>query len=304
MALLHKRQIDQNFIARKLSAEIVQMDTLTQSLGSLNVHSRSSAQALQPRESVQRLLVTNLSPKSHSSRLFAPAHLTISKPGIGTATRNSYSLDALASRIPHANAKSPVRRAVVVTRDSAAGGYAAALLQFAQANNMLEVINGDMERLSHLLKNQELYDFLINPITENGKKKSILKSIADDAKFQNYTLNFLNLLISKQKIGIVKNILKEFESLYNELTDTQVAFVSSALKLEKHQLAQIAKKIQSLTGAKNVKLKSIIDSSLIAGFVIRFGKDASRIIDMSVRSRLERLSTPINSTENVVAFEI
>jgi len=63
VALLHKRQIDQNFIARKLSAKIVQMDTLTQSLASLNVHSRSSAQALQCQELVQRLPVTNLSQK-------------------------------------------------------------------------------------------------------------------------------------------------------------------------------------------------------------------------------------------------
>lgn len=280
------------------------MDTLTQSLATLNVHSRPPAQVLQSREPVQLLSAAILSPRSHSSRPFAPAHLTISKKGIEAAFKNSYTLDALASRIPQANAESPVRRAVVVMRDSAAGGYAAALLQFAQANNMLEMINGDMEKLSHLLKNRELYDFLINPITENGKKKSILKSIADDAKFQTYTLNFLNLLISKQKIGIVNNILKEFESLYNELTDTQVAFVSSALKLENRELAQIAKKIQSLTGARNVKLKCIIDSSLIAGFVIRFGKDASRIIDMSVKSRLELLSAPINSTEKVRAFGI
>lgn len=280
------------------------MDTLTQSLATLNVHSRPPAQVLQSREPVQLLPAAILSPRSRSSRPFAPAHLTISKKGIEAAFKNSYTLDALASRIPQANAESPVRRAVVVMRESAAGGYAAALLQFAQANKMLEMINGDMEKLSHLLKNRELYDFLINPITENGKKKSILKSIADDAKFQTYTLNFLNLLISKQKIGIVNNILKEFESLYNELTDTQVAFVSSALKLENRELAQIAKKIQSLTGARNVKLKCIIDSSLIAGFVIRFGKDASRIIDMSVKSRLELLSAPINSTEKVGAFGI
>lgn len=280
------------------------MDTLAQSLATLNVHSRQPARVLQSREPVQLLPVSILSPKSHSSRPFAPAHLSISKTGIGTASKNSLTLDALPSRVPQANVKSPVQRAIVVRRDSAAGGFAAALLEFAQANNMLEVINGDMQKLSHLLKNQELYAFLINPVIENQKKKSILKSIADDAKFQTYTLNFLNLLINKQKIGIVNNILKEFESLYNELTDTQVAFVSSALKLENHQLAQIAKKIQSLTGAKNIKLKSIIDSSLIAGFVIRFGKDASRMIDMSVKSRLDLLSAQINSTEKFGAFKI
>jgi hypothetical protein len=52
------------------------------------------------------------------------------------------------------------------------------------------------------------------------------------------------------------------------------------VKLEQEQQFLIAKKLQELTGSKNIKLKPIIDQSLIAGFVVEYG---SSQIDLSIR---------------------
>ena len=60
----------------------------------------------------------------------------------------------------------------------------------------------------------------------------------------------------------------------------QVATLRSAVKLEQEQQFLIAKKLQELTGSKNIKLKPIIDQSLIAGFVVEYG---SSQIDLSIR---------------------
>uniref|UniRef100_A0A0D6R8U2 ATP synthase delta chain, chloroplastic n=1 Tax=Araucaria cunninghamii TaxID=56994 RepID=A0A0D6R8U2_ARACU len=278
------------------------METLSRSVSALSLHSTPLKRRLQSHETVQQLPVApaQVAGGSRSSSPFAHAHCSISKAGPGKAVRSSSSRDGV--RVTQARAIGHRKRPVTVMRDSAAGGYAAALLEIGQANNMLEVINRDMEKLSHLLKNQEVYDFLINPIVENDKKKSILKAIADDAKFHTHILSFLNLLVDKKRMDIVKNIVKEFGSIYNELTDTQVATVSSALKLENHQLSQIAKRIQSLTGAKNVKLLNVIDPALVAGFVVRFGKNASRMIDMSLKDQFEKLSIQFDSASNEAAF--
>ena len=57
-----------------------------------------------------------------------------------------------------------------------------------------------------------------------------------------------------------------------ELTwDAQVATLRSAVKLEQEQQFLIAKKLQELTGSKNIKLKPVIDEELIAGFVVEYG---------------------------------
>ncbi len=59
----------------------------------------------------------------------------------------------------------------------------------------------------------------------------------------------------------------------------QVATLRSAVKLEQEQQFLIAKKLQELTGSKNIKLKPVIDESLIAGFVVEYGSS-----QVSVRS--------------------
>jgi hypothetical protein len=70
-------------------------------------------------------------------------------------------------------------------------------------------------------------------------------------------------------------------------TPNQVATLRSAVKLEQEQQFLIAKKLQELTGSKNIKLKPVIDTSLIAGFVVEYG---SSQIDLSIRGQVERVA--------------
>lgn len=71
---------------------------------------------------------------------------------------------------------------------------------------------------------------------------------------------------------------------------TQVATLRSAVKLEQEQQFLIAKKLQELTGSKNIKLKPVLDESLIAGFVVEYG---SSQIDLSVKGQLDKISTEL-----------
>ena len=100
----------------------------------------------------------------------------------------------------------------------------------------------------------------------------------DDAQFQSCTLDFLDFLVENKRIDIIMDIMEEFRTKYNELTDTQDAVVTSALKLWNHQMAQIAKKIQLLSGSSNVRLKNAIETSLISGFIINYEKYGKHII--------------------------
>lgn len=221
--------------------------------------------------------------------------------GTGVAfVGNNAKLIALAQKSPVSSSSS--KGVVVMKADSAAGGYAKALAELAQESNDLEKANKDMESLSELLNNKELYEFLVSPVVEEEKKKSILKTLAEDAQFSDNTLSFLNILVEKKRIGLIKDVTKEFESIYNDISETQVATVTSAVKIEKPQLALIAKKIQSLSGAKNVRIKNVVDPSLIAGFLVKYGQDGSRFIDMSVKGQLDRLAAQFENAEKVGAF--
>lgn len=82
-----------------------------------------------------------------------------------------------------------------------------------------------------------------------------------------------------------------------QLTDTELAVVSSVVPLESQHLAQIAKQVQKLTGAKNVRVKTVIDPSLVAGFTVRYGNSGSKLIDMSVKKQLEEIAAQLDLSD-------
>lgn len=137
-------------------------------------------------------------------------------------------------------------------------------------------------------------DFFCNPIVDVEKKRSVLDEIASTSKIQPHSANFLNILVDMKRIDLIKEISKEFELVYNQMTDTELAVVTSVVKLESEHLAQIAKQVQKLSGAKNVRIKTEIDPSLVAGFTIRYGSGGSKLIDMSVKKQLEEIAAELD----------
>ena len=169
-----------------------------------------------------------------------------------------------------------------------------ALVEACADAKALDSVHGDIETLSaYMAANPAMSTFLSNPTMEGKNKKDVLAKLGKEASFHPFTSNFLNLLVDKSRIGQLDAIAEEFESLYCAQTDTQVATVTSAVKLENEQQFMIAKKIQEMTGAKNIKLKPEVDPSLLGGFVVTYGKDGSGYIDMSVAGQVKQLKNDI-----------
>jgi F-type H+-transporting ATPase subunit delta len=191
--------------------------------------------------------------------------------------------------------KTTKRGALVVSAASAvASGYASALIEACSDKKALESVHGDMETIAaYMAANPSVGTFLSNPTMEDKAKKDIITKLGKEADFHPFTANFLNLLVDKKRIQNVEDIVEEFENLYCESTDTQIATVTSAVKLENEQQFMIAKKIQEMTGAKNIKLKPEVDPALLGGFVVTYGKDGSGFIDMSVAGQVAQLKNEV-----------
>lgn len=185
-----------------------------------------------------------------------------------------------------------------VEYDVVGASYANALLDVAQQKNSLEAVHTDIDALASVMKeSQDIKAFLANPTLPEDKKKNLIKNIASESGFNNYTVNFLNLLIDQNRFDAIEEICEAFETKYCSLTDTQVAVLRSAVKLEQEQQFLIAKKLQELTNSKNVKIKPVIDESLIAGFVVEWG---SSQIDLSVKGQLDKISNELMATAQSV----
>ena len=122
---------------------------------------------------------------------------------------------------------------VVLAAGAVASGYASALVEACADAKPLDSVHGDIETLSaYMAANPAMSTFLSNPTMEGKNKKDVLAKLGKEASFHPFTSNFLNLLVDKSRIGQLDAIAEEFESLYCAQTDTQVATVTSAVKLE------------------------------------------------------------------------
>ncbi|CAF1978427.1 BnaC07g13560D [Brassica napus] len=171
--------------------------------------------------------------------------------------------------------------------------YATALADVAKANNTLEPTCSDLEKLEKTFSDPKVLELFVNPTVELRKKREVIDLISESLSLLQHTSNFLNVLIDSNRIDLVKEIAKEFEAVYNKMTKTELVVVKSVVKLDSQHLAQVAKHVQRLTGARNVRIRTVIDESLIAGFTIRYGGSGSKLIDMSVKKRLEDITTQV-----------
>merc|ERR1711990_290233 len=136
---------------------------------------------------------------------------------LGTSTRRLCGAAASGSR----------RRATVMKADQVATQYATAFVNLAKDKNVLDDVRSDMDSVANLLKSDaKLAGFLTNPVADGDKKKSLISAISEEAGFNAFSSNFLCLLVDKQRIEGVSEICEEFESIYCEVTDTEVATVA------------------------------------------------------------------------------
>ncbi|KAK9675350.1 hypothetical protein RND81_11G002200 [Saponaria officinalis] len=178
--------------------------------------------------------------------------------------------------------------------DTVAGRYATALADVANSNGTLPATSDDVAKLEKIFTDPEVYSFFCSPVIGVATKRSVLDDIIKSAELQPHTANFLNVLVDVDRIEMLKDIVKEFERVYNKITGTEMAVVTSVVNLENEHLAQIAKGVQKLTGAKNVRIKTAIDPSLVAGFTIRYGDGASKLVDLSVKTQLEEIASQLD----------
>ncbi|KAL2323967.1 hypothetical protein Fmac_023025 [Flemingia macrophylla] len=234
--------------------------------------SLQSKHALIPRNSLTKKPILNLSLPGST---FTPLKLKFTSSSSSVLTRRSHG--ASGARMSA----------------TAAASYAAALADVAHSNNTLDVTTADMEKIDEIFADPKVSDYFADPTLAVEKKRQLVDEIAESSGFQPHTRNFLYILVDSQRIDLINEITKEFEFVYNSLTETELVVVTSVVKLESQHLAQIAKQVQKLTGAKNVRIKTLLDPSLVAGFTVRYGNSGSKLIDMSVRKQLEDIAAQL-----------
>lgn len=147
--------------------------------------------------------------------------------------------------------------------------YAKAVLSLAQDKKATEDVQKDMEGIIATVDGSaELKMVLNSPLIKSEVKLASLKEIFKDAG--DITKNLFDTLIANKRVDQLETVAKQYIVLYDELNNTQVATVTTAVPLDKALSAKVLDKVKELTG-NEATIENVIDESIIGGFILRVG---------------------------------
>lgn len=169
-----------------------------------------------------------------------------------------------------------------------AKNYAQALLQLASndVSHQETLLSGIVvvNKLMNLVKGAK--QFFENPNISKDEKKTTLKKLFE-GKLNQKNLNFLFLLIDKQRFCLLPEIENELTNLVNKNKGVAIAKVSSTSELDINAKETLREKLERiLEGKQKVTIESQVDPNLIGGVVVRLN---DLVYDGSIRGRLENL---------------
>ncbi len=164
--------------------------------------------------------------------------------------------------------------------------YASALFDLADEKKALDVVADDLRAVLKAAEESEDFVRFTRSLTlSREKQKSAMQAIAKKGKFNELTANFLGVIAGNRRLfalsAIAKRFLEELASRRGEMT----AEVTSARPLTDAQMKALSDILKKSMGAK-VSLEVYNNPDIIGGLIVKVG---SKLIDSSVRSKLERL---------------
>jgi ATP synthase F1 delta subunit len=166
----------------------------------------------------------------------------------------------------------------------AAHVYAEALFEVAREKDRLDAVREQLAQFADALDaDRDLRVFFFSPYFSSAEKSDGAKrAIAGaDPEF----VNFLELLIEKQRMTEVFRIRRRFEELWKLENRHIDVTVTSAVELDPAVVGRIGEEIERQTG-QQVDLASRVDADILGGVVLQVG---NMVLDASIRNRLEKL---------------
>jgi F-type H+-transporting ATPase subunit delta len=156
--------------------------------------------------------------------------------------------------------------------------------------DLLDTIHSDLKSCVNILSGEpEFLKILSSPVVSIKDKLSMLEAVFK-GNCHELVFNFICLLAEKGRIGLVKEIQKDFTAQYNLANNTLEAEVVTYIPLSDELRKKVVAKLQTQTG-KNVTITETIDKSILGGIVIKYD---NTIIDDSVKTKLKELSKQLH----------
>jgi F-type H+-transporting ATPase subunit delta len=164
--------------------------------------------------------------------------------------------------------------------------YARAFFEIAGEEKKLEQYYDELRQFSSMVaENKDLGGFLANPIFDQDSKKKVLQKIIGKLSLSKMTINFLNLLIDKNRIDVLPDIETCYRLLMDETLQKVRVTVKTAFPLSSQMQDYIMANLKKMTG-RSVEVTVEDDQGLLGGIVIGVG---DTLYDGSIKNQLNNM---------------
>ncbi|AQS03051.1 F0F1 ATP synthase subunit delta [Clostridium beijerinckii] len=163
--------------------------------------------------------------------------------------------------------------------------YALALYEIAEKNNKVDEYLRDLTDICDIFdENKEFYEVINHPKINTAKKKQLFTDLFK-GKIDEELLAFMMILIEKDRILQLREILDQMEKIDLERRNTIRGIVKTVVPLLDEELEQL-KAIFEKKYEKNIIFDTKIDKSLLGGVFVKVGND---IIDGTIKSKIDEM---------------
>ena len=167
---------------------------------------------------------------------------------------------------------------------SAARRYAEAVFELAERDNALDRWHEDLRLAAGVTADEAISRVINSPMVPLAKREKLVEQLFA-SRLSKPAFNLVRLLVQRGSLELVGPIAGEYQRLLNKKRGIVSAVVTSAQPLTDDEDAAIRGRVAELTGT-TVDVRTAVDPALIGGLTVKIG---DRLIDASVRGRLERL---------------
>lgn len=171
--------------------------------------------------------------------------------------------------------------------------YATALLDVCKEENkdMVEMRNSIKFLMQTFKKDRDFERFFTFKNISYEEKCGVLETVFKGC--DPLLLNFLKLLITKNRAFYIYDILKESLSRFDVYLNLETGIIYSSEPLSIDNINKIRLALEQKKN-KRIELVNEIDKSLIGGFIIKLSGD---IYDTSIKTKIERMKKLLKEGE-------
>ncbi len=173
--------------------------------------------------------------------------------------------------------------------------YALALIELAAESGKTASIEKDLAELEAMVKaSPELAGLLYSPVLGVARQSAALQAIAEKAKFDGLTRNFLGVLAQNRRLAATLSIIEAVKAELSKQRGEIAVEVKTAQDMTPAQTESLRKAIAKGLG-REVSMKAVVEPSILGGLIVTVG---SKMIDDSVARKLQLLKAAMGRQSN------